>query len=180
MTPALLTFQEETPLSPAPRGRPVVLIATDGSPTGTLALDRAVEAARILEARLCVLHVLPDPLPSGRPELYDEQLTVLRRGGEAVLHAAKRRLRFVGADFVLRECRGREVANVILDEAGRRGAISVVLGTHGRLRPYSKELGGVARAVRDAARLPVTLVDKTGDVWQDKVKDKANSGRAMS
>ncbi|PYE54542.1 universal stress protein [Deinococcus yavapaiensis] len=176
MTPALSTFLEETPLSPALPGRPVVLIATDGSPTGTLALDRALDAARVLGARLCVLHVLPDPLPSGRPELYDVQLTVLRRGGEAVLNAAKRRLRFVGADFVLRECRGQHVANVILDEAKRLGAISVVLGTHGRPRPYSRTLGSVARAVRDGAWLSVTLVDKTGDVWQDK----ANSGRALS
>lgn len=170
MTPAALIVQEETPLSPALPGRRVVLIATDGSPTGTLALDRAVDAARILGARLCVLHVLPDPLPSGRPELYDVQLGVLRRGGEAVLSAAKRRLRFVGADFVLRECRGRDVASVILDEAGRLGAVGVVLGTHGRPRP-STTLGSVARAVRDGARVHVTLVDKTGDVWQDKVRN---------
>lgn len=139
--------QRGAPTSPALPGRRLVLVATDGSPIGTRALDHALDLVRLLDARLCVLHVLPDPLPCGRPELYDVQLGLLRRGGEAVLAAARRRLRRAGADFLLPSCRGRSTGQVIVEEAARLGAAEIVLGSRGR----------VAREVEARATLPVVF-----------------------
>jgi nucleotide-binding universal stress UspA family protein len=53
---------------------------------------------------------------------------------------------------------GRPVADVILAEAGTRGAAYVVMGAYGHSRLRERLLGGVTREMLEKARLPLLLV----------------------
>lgn len=142
----------------------VILVAIDGSPTSSNALDEAVGLARLSNARLHVVHIV-DPIKHmtgfERPEVYvREILPALLREGEAVLSKARAQAEAAGvqADTALIESKGEPVWQLLVNDAKASGASLVVVGTHGRKGVNRVLMGSDAEQVARHAPVPVLLV----------------------
>ncbi|WP_102128017.1 universal stress protein [Deinococcus planocerae] len=147
-----------------------ILVTTDGSPLGGLALPHAADLARQYGATLSLLYVVPPPqlgvFAEGAAYVYDypEERERLIEEGARLLDEARRDIDFPEARVVCRETDGRPVAEVIADEVGRSGADLVVMSTHGRGGLAHLLLGSVAEAVLKRVHVPVLLVRGPGEV----------------
>ena len=142
----------------------VILVAIDGSPTSSNALDEAVGLARLSNARLHVVHIV-DPIKHmtgfERPEVYvREILPALLREGEAVLSKARAQAEAAGvqADTALIESKGEPVWQLLVNDAKASGASLVVVGTHGRKGVNRVLMGSDAEQVARRSPVPVLLV----------------------
>lgn len=142
----------------------VILVAIDGSPTSSNALDEAVGLARLSNARLHVVHIV-DPIKHmtgfERPEVYvREILPALLREGEVVLSKARAQAEAAGvqADTALIESKGEPVWQLLVNDAKASGASLVVVGTHGRKGVNRVLMGSDAEQVARHAPVPVLLV----------------------
>jgi universal stress protein A len=139
--------------------RPRVLHPTDFSAATDLAFARALEAARLLHAELVLLHVV-DPIAAFGAEAFAGRKPVAarptddeaRRGFDRLLAAAK--TAGVDASDVIVE---GLPAEQIVEAARARGAIVIVMGTHGRTG-IRQALGSVAQHVVATAPCPVLTV----------------------
>ena len=95
------------------------------------------------------------------PGAYLEDfLVALREGGRKILAEAeaKSRKSGVACEAVLLETHGRRVADVIIEQAPKRHAELIVLGTHGRRGVSRMVMGSDAEGVVRGTRVPVLLV----------------------
>ncbi|WP_155299275.1 universal stress protein [Deinococcus kurensis] len=135
-----------------------ILVTTDGSALGHLALPYARALADALHAQLTVLSVLPDDTllvgefayvpPVGGP---DERARV--QATEADLAA-----RLPGAAVRVETAGGRHTIRAILDAAQDLAPDLIVMSTHGRSGLGRALLGSVAEGVVHHAGAPVLLV----------------------
>ena len=156
-----------------------ILVPVDGSRTSNRGLAEAIALASDQAATLHLLHVVDDLVVSqalvGTPyvsgDVFDEVVGSLREGGRRILAkaAAQVRKRGVACETVLLETLGRSVASVILEQAKKRRADLIVLGTHGRRGLTRMLMGSDAEAVVRSTSVPVLLVRAPG---------KARPGRA--
>ncbi len=140
-----------------------ILVPIDGSAPSLRGLEHAIELARLLHARLFLLHVLePSPMPvmpeaiAYTPELVDD----LQRAGADVLARAAERVTAAGATCETRlvDATGPGVPAAIVAESARIQADLIVLGTHGRSGLRRMLLGSAAETVVREGTAPVLLV----------------------
>lgn len=133
-------------------------VTTDFSPSSGVALRRAAELARALQAEVVLLHVAEPSLraPSSTPAA---QATEPRMEGKF-----RQALSASGADDVVREqlLLHGDPADSIPAHATRTKARLIVMGTQGRRGVERLLLGSVAEAVIRAAHCPVLVVRSGG------------------
>jgi nucleotide-binding universal stress UspA family protein len=149
-------------LEPAPDPRlasPItsVLLATDLSPTSTMAEDEALRLAASLHARLIAVSVI-DPgtlrLPSGR---YRTRVDQVRAEREVIAQRLVLRARELGIPTAFLVWEGQP-GEAIIDAAEAEVADLIVLGTHGRTGIDRSLFGSVSDHVIRHAPCPVVVV----------------------
>jgi len=143
------------------------LVALDGSTTSNAGLKTALELARAQGGKIIGLHVIDDrgiliniqegQLPA---RYFDKLYTAMRTRGQTVLAKAETAARKAGMQMVplLADCRGKMVAEAILDQAQMTKADMIVMGTHGRRGLARTIMGSTAEEVLREAEVPVLLV----------------------
>lgn len=136
-----------------------ILVPLDGSKVSTAALTEALRFAGGQGACLTLLFVCESMyhvLTEGPVDLT----AAIRREGEIILSnaAAQAREARVEAEVALVDAGERRVAEVIIQEAERRGADLIAMGTHGRRGVQHLILGSVAEGVIRQATMPVLLL----------------------
>ena len=140
-----------------------ILVPVDGGPTAARGLREALGLASEQKARLVLLNVVDDYpiLAEMAPAVnYEEGRRRLLARGEEVLRDAGKLAAEAGVpcDGVLREVTAERTADAIVEEAAKRGADLIVMGTHGR-RGFSRvALGSDAELVLRESPVPVLLV----------------------
>jgi nucleotide-binding universal stress UspA family protein len=155
-----------------------ILVTTDGSPLGNLALPYAADLARHYSSALTVLYVVPSAdtplaLSEGATYAYDFQAEQerLKSEGENILEQAREVVNLPGTRFLRRDSSGPRLAQMIVNEADQEDAQLVVMSTHGRSGLAHLFLGSVAEEVLRKLRVPVFLVReqaRAGDVQPGK------------
>ena len=142
-----------------------ILVTTDGSPLGNLALPYAADLARRYSSVLTVLYVVPAAttplaLSEGAAYAYDfpAEQERLDAEGESILDHAREVVDLPGTRFLRRDGNGPKLAQIIVNEAEQEGAQLVVMSTHGRSGLAHLFLGSVAEAVMQKVKVPVFLV----------------------
>ena len=139
-----------------------ILVTTDGSALGNLALPVAADLARRYDSALTLLHVVPQ-LPlllEGAAYIHDypaEQARLLAEG-EQVLAVAEKTLNYPRTKMVLLEEYDLEIEQAILNEVEHSGANMVVMSTHGHSGLAHLFLGSVAEALLNHIRVPLLLI----------------------
>ena len=167
--PVLLVRPREGKPAPAlPPRVAEILVPLDGSPLAEEALDAAAALARILDAEVALLQVVPPvllgtdlalPLPS----TYDEELTAMGRQqaqdylDDIVERMHAQGLRATGVAIV-----GWNPADAILDVARPERVAVVALATHGRGGLRRLVLGSVADKLVRGADVPVLVYRPAG------------------
>ncbi|WP_168929145.1 universal stress protein [Crenobacter intestini] len=157
-----------------------IVIALDGSHNATLALNEAIELAKVTGARMIPVHVasLRDISVEGVGMLGSHDLhTLAQTRGRDILAEAESEIRKAGLDkveTVIVESwdGGKEMARMLIDVARERGADLIVLGTHGRAGLMNLLMGSFAETLLKVATLPLLIVRNTHDDDEVKVFEK--------
>ena len=145
-----------------------ILVPVDGSPTSSFALKEAIRLAKLLNARLGLVHVYEDIvyLVDENYINYEELQETIRTSREKILAEAETVVRAadVAVETRLVQANNERIANVLAAEAERWQAELIVIGTHGHSGFSRLLLGSVAEGVvRAAASVPVLLIRETRD-----------------
>jgi nucleotide-binding universal stress UspA family protein len=145
-----------------PHGSGTLVLGIDFSPASERALDHAIRTAREMGAHLILVHALR---PLGAPGLdlqhpafdpeRNESSDALPQGAQPQAWLQRARQAGVGADIVTR---AGDPVHVILEEAHRRRAQAIVVGSHGRTGLGKRLLGSVAEGVLRRSDVPVMVV----------------------
>jgi nucleotide-binding universal stress UspA family protein len=140
-----------------------ILVATDGSDTGSAAVAESAQLARALQARLRVFYAItttPWAIDDVDGRLLQQLIDQLRSTGESLVHEATRAARAQGveAEARLTEALGEEAGRCIVQEAGAWPADLIVCGTHGRRGIRRLLMGSDAEYVVRHSEIPVLLV----------------------
>lgn len=143
-----------------------ILVPVDGSPTSDRGLAHAIKLARSQKAALCVLHVVDEGAIVQHADLgaavdvIEKLLASLRDGGSKIIAKAEARAAKQGikARAILVENVARNVADLIVENAGKWRADLIVMGTHGRRGITRMVMGSAAEGVVRSAAVPVLLV----------------------
>ena len=164
-----------------------ILVTTDGSALGNLALPIAADLARKYGGSLTLLYVVPTPSPppilsGGVAYMYVHTLPAesarLQREGQLILAEARKLLDVPGVQALCTEARGLNVPQTVAAEVRRVGAGLVVMGTHGRSGIAHLFLGSVAEAVLRGVDVPVLLIRPPGGEAEDTPKTPEGMGAA--
>jgi nucleotide-binding universal stress UspA family protein len=144
-----------------------ILVAVDGSPPGSLALEEAIRLARELGARLRILHVVDEGLvvsPDVPSVNLSEVEASLLADGKSLVEAAKSRAHAAGveAETVLLEEMGSRAGARILEQARQWPADLIVCGTHGRRGIGRLLVGSDSEYVVRHTPVPVLLLRAQG------------------
>lgn len=140
-----------------------VLVATDGSTLGNLALPYAADLARHYGSALTLLYVVP-PVPEAA---YEGAFTYVYNPGkrarqleeaERIIQDALAQLDFPDTEAVKAVAQGSTIAEVIVSEIRQAHADLVVMSTHGRTGFAHLFQGSIAEAVMHKLDVPVFLV----------------------
>jgi len=136
----------------------MTLVGVDGSEASGVALEFAVEEARLRGSSLRVICVWESPSLSQQEALTAAGLfDVLREAAESVVAEAVERAKELAPDI---SCEGKALngwpPGVLVEEA--KGAELVVVGRRGQGALASLLLGSVSRHVADHAPCPVVIV----------------------
>lgn len=143
-----------------------IVVGTDGSETADLAVDEAIELARMSGATLEIVSAY-DPVPASR--LREEAQAVPEDVAHAVgpredvnlrLEAAKGRANAAGVEAVTHPREG-DPADAILDVAEETGADLIVVGNKGMTGARRFLLGSVPNKVSHHAPCSVLIVRTT-------------------
>jgi nucleotide-binding universal stress UspA family protein len=132
----------------------------DGSKVSEAMLPSAAEMARLFEARLLLVSVLPPAFPLGStylPHAAEEERKRKERAAElrSYLERTKAELREQKVEAEAEVVADKEPAEAILDHAERVAADLVAMSTHGRGGVARMVLGSVADKVIRAAAVSV-------------------------
>lgn len=138
-----------------------ILVPTDFSETGTLALEHASFLARLVKAELILLHVLPVseyhfeiPEPIMRIENHDEINQIVEQKLEEVAQNTKVNFGILPKTF---STRGK-IANEVMQIAQDEKADLIIMGTHGAKGFEELLIGSNAHKVVSLAPCPVITV----------------------
>jgi nucleotide-binding universal stress UspA family protein len=134
-----------------------ILVPTDGSDRGHVALDRALDLAKALGADVTGLYVVDETSYMGLPAGFDWQAlsTALREEGQRALAEVEERARAAGVRAETRLVEGHPAERIV--EAGKDHDL-IVMGTLGRSGLAHLLLGSVAERVIRHAPCPVMAV----------------------
>ncbi len=133
-----------------------LLVAFDGSPPSTRALDLALRLARPERARLWVVHVSGPPLAIAEPRTEEEQRSEPEAIGHALaLFRASAEREGVSLTVWIRE---GAAAPTLLAAAREIDADLIVVGTRGLRGAGRLLLGSVSSALLSGAGRPVLVV----------------------
>ncbi|THF88737.1 universal stress protein [Deinococcus sp. KSM4-11] len=136
-----------------------ILVTTDSSDLGHLALDHARPLADALHAELVTLYVQVDPVLALAGEFaYAPVSDPAALAAEADAVRADLTRRVPGARVRIDAAKGQSVAQMILKAVAAERADLIVMSTHGRSGLGRVLIGSVAEAVVHAAPVPVLLV----------------------
>ena len=139
-----------------------ILVTTDGSALGNLALPVAADLARKYDSSLTLLYVVPQLLMllEGAAYTYDYPAERERSlaEGKRLLEDARQTLDYPRTTVVELEEYELKTEQAILNEVERVGAKLVVMSTHGRSGLAHLFLGSVAEAVLKKIRVPLLLI----------------------
>ena len=153
-----------------------ILVPTDFGDISSRAVDRAIDLARDLDAKVTLLHVTPMPpyyyaaYAEGLAWPTDELEVAARSELDAALAAAKERYAKVDAVLLTGAPRVQ-----IVEAIGEQKADLVVMGTHGRRGFKRFMLGGVTERFMRMARCHVLLVSSSAESTGDAPLEKASS-----
>jgi nucleotide-binding universal stress UspA family protein len=143
-----------------------ILVPTDGSPLSELTLERAINLAQSLGARLTILNAIAEaPFPVtnfGEDGHYDPDKSRRfahdsRARGQRILDAAVARARDAGVDAepVLEACDAPHQA--IVRVAGERACDLIFMASHGRRGINALLLGSETNKVLAYCKIPVLV-----------------------
>jgi nucleotide-binding universal stress UspA family protein len=142
-----------------------ILVPVDGSPTSERGLNTAIKMAKTGGSTLLLLHVVDETVLTqtadyGGGAYVDRLLESLRDGGKVILAKTEKEVQKHGVKFksVLNENLAHRVADVIIDQARKLRADTIVMGTHGRRGITRMVMGSDAEGVVRGASVPVLLV----------------------
>ncbi len=142
-----------------------ILIAVDGSPHSTKAVDVGSLIAAALDAKLLLLHVVKlERVPEAiRQFAKTEQLAgtdvdILMRGAKHMLAGAADKARSAGVTDVDIEVDKGPIARTIIATAKRRETDMIVPGSRGMGDVEGLLRGGVSHRVETLAKCPVLVV----------------------
>lgn len=140
-----------------------ILVPVDGSPTASRGLAEAMQLAKVVGARLRLLHVVNElvlaPMYGAGIET-GKVIDSMRSYGQSVLQEAEKKAREQGlqCDAVMIESVGGLAGDIIVQQAAEWQAELIALGTHGRRGLRRVVLGSDAEHVVRNAAVPVLLV----------------------
>lgn len=138
-----------------------IFAAIDFSPVSRRVVDQAVELARLLDARLVLLHfVKPPPIVTDLGPMVGDVLKFtaeVERGARRNLHQLQQRLvrRGVAAEAI---CELGFPVPQLLAHARRLEPAYIVLGSHGHTALFDLVVGSTASGVLKRAPCPVVVV----------------------
>jgi nucleotide-binding universal stress UspA family protein len=139
----------------------IILIAVDFSEVSRKALDAVRVMPRAEDTKVFVIHVAePDPEFVGwdtGPEVIRDQIAAEFHRESQQVELMAEDLRKSGIDAVGLVIQGPTVAT-ILDEAQRRNASLVVVGSHGHGAAYDLTVGSISSGVIRKSNVPVLVV----------------------
>jgi nucleotide-binding universal stress UspA family protein len=140
-----------------------ILVPVDGSDASNLGLTEAIRLAKLHGAELQLLHIVNEFILdyTFSTAMYANKLIdEIRERGKKVLKDSEARVRQEGVacEAVLIESIGGRAADFIVEQAGKRGADLIVMGTHGRRGLARLTMGSDAEEVVRTAGIPVLLV----------------------
>lgn len=146
-------------MEPQPSPVPVVLAATDFSPTAAAAQDWAVELARQQGARVELVHAVtvPPSMPGYVPTAGLDFEADVRRAAELRLADTAAALREKGVEVATWLAAGTP-SQVIVNRAEAVSALAIVIGTRGLTGLRHLLLGSTTQRVVHGARCPVLTV----------------------
>jgi len=128
-----------------------ILVGLDGSPLGHLALESALQLAKLWDARVYAVSVAEGSPADNRPEIAWASFF------ERMQAAAMAEALVAGVDLEVVTRRGH-AAGVIIDQARREECDLILVGATGHERPWSPTTGGTARKVANEAHCAVLIV----------------------
>ena len=137
-----------------------ILAATDGSDHAERAVEVATAIADIYDAKLVLVHVLPDVVNEHLPEHLEkvvelERLDVgeaLNAIGESIIQQAQQKARKQGVNDIDIVLTTGSPAKEILETAGRLNVDFIVMGSQGRDDLEGLLMGSVSHQVRHLAK----------------------------
>ena len=154
-----------------------ILVALDGSPTASGALDAALQLAHVTGAQLQPLYVIDMPVlaydvPGFDPSMVRDAYVAEGRIVSADAQARLTREGVQGAPRTVEvELGVEDIAQCIERAAADWHADLIVMGTHGRRGVQRLVLGSVAERVLRNAHRPVLLVPARAAVPEAKTPD---------
>ena len=143
-----------------------ILVTTDGSALGNLALPVAADLARKYDSSLTLLYVVPQFLMLLEGAAYTHDYPAERERslaeGKRILEDARQTLDYPRTRVVQLDEYELRTEQAILNEVERSGAKLVVMSTHGRSGLAHLFLGSVAEAVLKKIRVPLLLSQAPG------------------
>lgn len=139
-----------------------ILVAIDGSDASNRAVDQAIEYARLMEARLVLMHVVhwSGYVPIGVEAAYNRPMDKKAEEDHAhkdVLDPALEKAKHAGIDSKACLTWGSPAAE-LTNKAQEIGARLVVVGRKGRTNLAEMIIGSVSNAIAHVAKVPVLLV----------------------
>ena len=146
-----------------------ILVPVDGSATSNRGLSEAVKLAKVMGAKLRLVHFV-DPFAYvggfDSPSVYlIDLLPSLREAGHAVLKAGQELAAAsdVAAETLLADGESGRLCDLIVAEALNWPADLIVIGTHGRRGVRRVFMGSDAEQILRMAPVPVLLVRGVDD-----------------
>jgi nucleotide-binding universal stress UspA family protein len=137
-----------------------LVVATDFGPSADAALDRAIELARKLKARIFLVHTYQLPIvgfPDGALVASAELISRILDGAQTAFARALESRKDCGVEIktILKQADPREG---ILEVANEVQADLIVVGTHGRRGIARALIGSVAESIVRTSSVPVMTV----------------------
>jgi nucleotide-binding universal stress UspA family protein len=132
-----------------------IVVGYDGSAGAGLALEKAIELAKLETARIVVVFAYEIPAAYGG-ETGDYRRAVRERAEEATASVGPR-LEEAGVEFAVQLVPERPAAGLV-DVAKQTGASMIVVGTNGEHPIKGVVLGSVAHKLLHVSHVPVLVV----------------------
>ncbi len=142
-----------------------ILVAIDGSPSSTNALEKGIELSRKFGSGLHLLHVVREmqvPLNPGLMDRYEElqrqRHDFLRSAGEQTLNQAKRVAQSKGIESVKSDVGAGDPATAIISYADKNAIDLIVIGSRGLGQVEGMLMGSVSRKVANKTKADCLVV----------------------
>lgn len=161
---AVMMIPNVTQVTPEPNYQRI-LLPLDGSSRAEIALQRAIQLARVEDAELMLCYVIPDHGLTGFGPNDQEAERLHRRvrkqneqAGRNYLAGIKGRLEHNGLKISVKVSLGADVRRALIDIIFKEKVDFVVMATHGQSGYRDVPTGDVARFILGKANVPVLLV----------------------